>query len=120
MKYSNIFIIILMLLVATSCVQPTRKIEVNFSVDMRKQTQVDSVGIIGQLPPLSWNKRQSLEDLDGDSIYTGSFTFDIPYDQVAFKFVLNERTIELNGKDNRQVVVKNKTSVEYKAVFDEE
>ena len=79
-----------------SCVQPTKEQVVNFKVDMKDQRQVWSVGVRGSLPPLSWNEDIELKDNDGDSMYTGQVTLDIPYDFVELKFVKNGGDFELS------------------------
>ena len=101
-----------------SCVQETREITVSFEVDMRNIDQISSVSIIGALPPLSWREHAPMTDEDHDGIYDGTFTFDIPYDAIDYKYVLNKQQIELEGKANRRVFVKNQKNIIVRSVFD--
>lgn len=86
---------------------------------MRNASDVSSVGVLGQYPPLNWNEPIALDDADGDSVYSGVVSIDIPYDKMQFKFVLNNSVIELFNQDNRLATFKDQTQVTYKAVFDQ-
>ena len=107
-----------LLLFCFSCVQPTTPHAIEVELDMRKVENIQSVGIRGEYPPLSWNEDFALTDPDGDSIYTGSFIMDIPYDDFRYKFVLNGSEFELQGQDNRILNFEGKTELKLAAVFD--
>ncbi|MEM6802931.1 MAG: hypothetical protein AAF696_16090 [Bacteroidota bacterium] len=106
-------------LISSACVQKTIPHTVSIEVDMRQLEGVESVGIRGQYPPLSWNEDFPLSDPDADSIYSGSFIMDIPYDDFQFKFVMNGSEFELAGQDNRVLTFEGKTEVSFQAVFDQ-
>ncbi|MEO1217499.1 MAG: hypothetical protein AAFY45_28490, partial [Bacteroidota bacterium] len=107
----KILIYIGVLLLSVACVQPTIKHNITVELDMRKVENVQSVGIRGEYPPLSWNETFPLSDPDGDGIYTGSFIMDIPYDDFQYKFVLNGSEFELQGQDNRVLNFEGKTEL---------
>lgn len=113
-------IVLLMAGLLQACVQPTRDVSVTFEVDVRNQEDVQQVSVRGGLAPLSWQENAPLSDADGDSIYTGTFTFNIPYDSVPVKFVINENQFELDGKPNRMAPLKENEPALFRVVFDEE
>ena len=120
MKHTLALNITLLCLLLSGCVQQTYKRTVRFSVDMSGIPDVTSVGVRGNFQPLNWQKNYSLTDDDGDSVYTGEITFDTPFDFVEVKFVKNENTFELEGKENRRVYFDQKDKVTYNTVFDKE
>lgn len=117
MKY--MFMIAGIALITSACVQKTIPHKVQVEVDMRQMEGVESVGIRGDYPPLSWNKDFALTDPDADSIYSGNFIMDIPYDDFQFKFVMNGSVFELQGQDNRVLNFEGKTDAKLRAVFDQ-
>ena len=117
MKY--MFLIALIALSTSACVQKTIPHKVSVEVDMRQMEGIESVGIRGQYPPLSWNEDFILSDPDADSIYSGNFIMDIPYDDFQFKFVMNGSNFELQGQDNRVLNFEGKTEVSLRAIFDQ-
>jgi len=120
MKNRSIIIGISLLLFAlTSCVQKTYKHAVTFEVNMKGVSAFESVGIAGDYEPLNWNSATALEDPDGDSIYSATFTFDIPYDVIEYKYVVDGYLVELEGQDKRKVEVKGKDAVTVSSVFDQ-
>ena len=107
-----------LVLLCFACVQPTTPHAISVELDMRDVENIQSVGIRGEYPPLSWNEDFALADPDGDGIYTGNFIMDIPYDDFRYKFVLNGNEFELQGQDNRVLNFEGKTEVKLAAVFD--
>lgn len=113
-------IILLVLLVSQiSCVQEMRDIKVHFAVDMSAIENIESVGIIGEYEPMSWDEPIALTDEDDDNIYEGTIIIKAAYNYAEFKFVLNDKTIELEGQRNREVYFRDVKEVEYRGVFDE-
>ncbi len=106
------------LLFTISCVQPTKKQRVEFTVDARELSDVNTISVRGSVPPLSWNQNYELEDNNHDSIYTGTIVFDIPYNFVEIKFVKNENQFELNNQPNRKVVFDESQNTHFNAKFD--
>lgn len=118
MKYCYV---VFLVIICTSCVQETFKRTVSFSVDMSHESDVLSVGVRGDFDPLVWDEDFLLTDKDNDSIYTGTITFDTPFDFVSIKFVKNNSVFELNGKDNRKVYFdKLNESTKLEVIFNEE
>lgn len=112
--------IVIMLASICACVQEMRDIKIHFSVDMSKAENVNSVGVIGDNSPLSWNKSILLADSDGDGIYEGDITIRAAYNYAEFKFMLNDDIIELEGKGNRQVDFTDSKEAKYSGIFDQE
>ena len=109
---------VIAIFITIACVQKTRKRTINFIVDARHHSSISSVGIRGQYSPLSWRETFPLSDDKKDSVYTGSITFDIPFDYVELKFVANDDEYELQDKPNRIVQLGDKDTITYRAVFD--
>ena len=119
---SNLIIICLCLSLGycmLSCVQATKKQTVHFEVDARQEADLSSISVRGSLAPLNWNDNFELSDEDQDSIYTGSITFDIPYDYVNIKFVKNAEQFELDNQDNRKLVFDKSQTTTYQAIFNQ-
>lgn len=119
MKNSSKYISILLLVGFIACVQATYKRNISIELDMRGVLDIKQVGIRGEYPPLSWNKDLALTDSDGDSVYTGTFVLDIPYDSFQYKFVLNGSIFELQNEDNRVMIFDGKENLTCKAKFDQ-
>lgn len=117
LKYQLVFL--LMIFSLSACVQKTKKQEVTFYVNAKDVTEITSMNIRGQLPPLSWRKNYELIDTNKDSIYTAKIVFDVPYDFVEFKFVKNTNDYELKDQSNRRVYFDKSGKTEYKAIFNQ-
>ena len=117
MKKSTV-ICIFLCAVLTSCVQKTYKQEVRFEVDARHLNEIQSIGVRGGLPPLSWNEDFLLSDPNKDSVFTGTITLDLPYDYVEVKFVKNGSEYELNGLPNRKLYFDPSKVTIFSAQFD--
>ncbi|MEO0898030.1 MAG: hypothetical protein AAFY71_16595 [Bacteroidota bacterium] len=117
----NLYILIigLGLFFLNSCVQPTYKRTVHFSVELKGDTTVESVGVRGDFAPLSWRETLELADEDSNGVYTGSVILDSPYDFFEMKFVKNGEVFELQDQDNRKIVFDQEGATEVKAVFDQ-
>ena len=114
-----VFGIVLCLLVG--CVQDTHKKTLTISVDMSQQHNFQSVGIRGNLKPLSWEENTPLTDPDGDGIYEVALEMHTASDYLQFKFVKNQDEFELDGKDNRLIKFEYKPqTLSYSAVFDQD
>ncbi len=94
------FLALVCTLLMTSCVQETYETTIIFELDM-KGTQLDAPGVIGEIP-LSWKEALPLTDTNQDSIFTGSVTVDLPWDQLEYKFK-SGNVIELYGQENRAI-----------------
>ena len=114
MKYIILFVALTFCL---SCVQELRDITIHFQVDMSAFDNVQSVGVIGEWLPLTWDTPIGLSDLDKDGIYEGVITIQVAYNYSEFKFMLNEKEIELEGKGNRIVRFTDKTEVMYSGEY---
>ncbi len=111
-------IIFSILIFHLSCVQEMRDITIHFIVDMRDIDKVNSIGVIGEYLPLTWDAPTVLTDQDNDGIYEGTITIKAAYHYAAFKFMLNETIIELEGKGNRVVRFPDAKEVTYTGKFD--
>ena len=114
------FVLVIVLCLMLGCVQDTHKKTLTISVDMSQQTYFESVGIRGNLKPLSWEENTLLNDPDGDGIYEVALELDTASDYLQFKFVKNEDEFELDGKDNRLIKFEYRPeALSYSAVFDQ-
>lgn len=95
MKVITSFLFCLLLL---SC--KTQSYQLTFQLDMTGQTGFQTVGIRGNIAPLSWDKDYPLTDLDGDGIYEASINFKTSKKYVQYKFRTDTQS-ELAGSDNR-------------------
>ena len=83
--------------------QPTT---IFFQLDTKSINQeIQSIGIRGNQPPLSWEKSIPLSDDDGDGIFSVRITFPISQQEtLSYKFILNEKIWELDdNRGNRQL-----------------
>ena len=124
MKIRNITSIICCLLIGQcllSCVQERHIKRVKFQLDMRQIKNFETVGIRGDIQPLSWQETTSLSDADGDSIYDTTLEFSTASNQLNFKFVINGEEFELEGSDNRVLPFEYKPEeLTYMTAFDQE
>lgn len=102
-----------------ACVQEKRSVEITFNVEMSLEENVQSVDVIGEYDPLSWDKPLALSDPDGDRIYSATFTCAIPYHYMEYKFMKNGEEIELYNQNNRKVRVENLRKVEVHTIFNQ-
>ena len=95
--------------------------KVTFELDMRQVSDFKTVGLRGDIKPLSWQENTLLSDTDGDSIYTTTLVFDTASNQLNFKFVVNDEEFELEGLNNRALPFEYKPEeLVYKSAFDQE
>ena len=113
-------LIIISIAFLMSCVQPMRDITINFTVDMNSIDSINSVGVIGENQPLSWEKPRPLTDIEIDGIFEAVIRIQAAYNFAPFKFMYNEKIIELEGKRNRIVDFTNQKEAYYFAKFDQE
>ncbi len=78
----------------------TQSYTLTFQLDMTGQTDFKTVGIRGNIAPLSWDKDYPLTDPDGDGIYEASIDFKTSKKYVQYKFRTDTQS-ELEGSDNR-------------------
>ena len=102
-----------------SCVQPTNKQIVHFSVDARNELDVSAIGVRGSVPPLNWKSNYELKDDDLDSIYTGTILIEIPYDYMNIKFVKNNDEFELKDQPNRKLIFDKSMTTNYSVSFNQ-
>lgn len=79
--------------------------EVYFKLDMTAELaniqDKNTVGIRGNIAPLSWDKTYLLKDDDGDGIYEGKLSFSVAAGMLAFKFVYG--AVVWENEDNREL-----------------
>ena len=118
MKTTQYITVILLILFLSSCVQQCHDKIVTFKVDMRQVEQIESVGIKGNLPPLSRDEILPLTDDNNDGIYEAKITINTAKNQLYFKFTKNGE-VELKNQDNRVLNFKyEQETLTYLAVFD--
>lgn len=106
----NIFIIIALGLITSSCVQKTYQRKITFNLDVKGMKNVYKVGIRGENKPLNW-KQDSEMKIGKDSIYTSTITFETGYKFVQYKFTVNDE-FEFKEQDNRRIYfVENGTTI---------
>ena len=122
MKTKRHFVILFTILIIScvGCVQETHQKRIEVQVDMRLVEEVQTVGIRGNLKPLSWETDYPMEDTDGDGIYRAALVIDTASDFLQFKFVLNGQIFELDDKPNRRLEFKYvPENLSYSGVFDQ-
>jgi hypothetical protein len=111
-------IILVSLLLLSSCVQKSYEQTVELLVDVSGIKNIKTVGVRGEGKPLSWDNDLPMKELVKDSLYSTTVTATTGYLFAEFKFVVNGE-FELNGKDNRRVVFDKSRNTLYKAKFNE-
>ncbi|NUO02827.1 MAG: DoxX family membrane protein [Saprospiraceae bacterium] len=91
-------------------------ISVTFELDMNgiaDPVEKETVGIRGNISPLSWEKTYPMTDKDGDGIYSAIITFDSKKDRqlLRYKFVYGSVVWELEQLANRVLALKETPSV---------
>lgn len=104
MKNSLVGLIALILLLA-SCVQPTRRYEVEFELMIPMGSLVENISIQGADYPLSWEEATPLKRRDSDSLYTVKVAFQTGYLYTEYKYKMNG-VYELKEQDNRRIQFK--------------
>lgn len=81
--------------------------EIHFQVDMKAELanvqDKSTIGIRGNIAPLSWDKTYFLKNDDNDGIYEGTINFEATDDNLAFKFVHSDVVWELATEENRMI-----------------
>ncbi len=101
MKLRN-YCLFALLLLGGACVQDTQKTTITFVCDV--STQVDSTArpkILGNEPPLDWNKPTEMKPASQGGAYEVTLTFDLPWDELEYKYQLGDQ-IELYNQPNRR------------------
>ncbi|OYU81781.1 MAG: hypothetical protein CFE23_02540 [Flavobacterium sp. BFFFF1] len=110
-------IILAVLGLLTSCVQPSYNRTVVFELDAKAVKDIKTVGIRGNDKPLNWENDYPMQFDPKDSLYKATVTGKTGYLFTEFKFVVNG-DFELKERDNRKVYFKNQDTIVYKATFD--
>lgn len=114
MKLTHLLISVLLL--CTSC--NAQEYEITFQLDATQLPSKPSIGLKGNVKPLSWNKDLELTDSDKDGIYEATVKFKTKERNLRFKFTHNEKS-ELQGSDNRIIWFKPNKTLITRHVFDE-
>ncbi|WP_170110603.1 S41 family peptidase [Flavilitoribacter nigricans] len=91
--------------------------QIDFAVKVPSPKGPASIGVRGDLAPLSWEQTFFLTDEDGDGIFTGSLQLETDKPVLQYKFVKNDTEFELNGDDNRQMKL-DRDQLTVEATFD--
>ena len=116
MKKHNVFTLVLLLVITTSCVQKSYKQTVVLMLDVKGIKNIKSVGVRGENQPLNWNSDYKMT-LSKDSVYTATIIGETGYLFSEFKFTIND-DFELKEKPNRRVYFDKDRMTIYKAKFD--
>lgn len=108
--------LLLILILATSCVQKTYKKTVVFTVDVSKIKNIKKVGIRGNDKPLSWDYDTEMKAIQKDSLYQIALTVETGYKFTEVKFVVND-SMEFQNEDNRRIVFSEKDTTYFNAKF---
>jgi hypothetical protein len=114
MKNTVASTLLLILILATSCVQKTYKKTVVFTVDVSEIKTIKKVGIRGNDKPLSWDYDTEMKAIKKDSLYQIALTIETGYKFTEVKFSLNDN-LESNDGENRRVVFSENDTTYYKA-----
>lgn len=120
MKSKISFIVVLIALLVSSCVQKSYKRIVIITLDVSKVKAIKWVGIRGNGKPLSWDKDFPMQEVVKDSLYKAVITTDTGYLFAEAKCTVNGN-FELQEKPNRRINfdVKNDTTF-VNFIFDKE
>lgn len=117
MKYYSFFILAVVVLLFSHCVQKSYPKTVVFTLTLNDKKDVSSVGIRGNGKPLSWEEDYPMTELIKDSVYTATITTVTGYAWGEVKFTVNGE-FELKNQENRMISLKENDTVRYNAFFD--
>jgi hypothetical protein len=116
MKKVNFLYFVLFCFLITSCVQESYNQTVTVILDASGIKDIKTVGVRGEVKPLSWDEDFEMKPLIKDSLYTATFTGKTGYLFAEIKFVVNGE-FELKDQDNRRVYFDKSRKTIYKATF---
>ncbi|QXV66161.1 hypothetical protein INP83_03455 [Mucilaginibacter sp. 21P] len=117
MKKYYIPTLVMIVLFTSSCVQPTRNINITLKLHLKGMKDVQRVGVKGNDKPLSWDQGLPMTPIIKDSLYTVTYTLKTGYNFTEIKFTVDDKT-ELKGQPNRRLEFPNTNRVVYEAAFD--
>ena len=104
------------LICLSSCVQPSYEREIQFLLRFPSVQKPDNVAVRGNDSPLSWEKDYPLVFDTLKNAYVGTVKLKTGYRFTEFKFVA-DGTFELEQQPNRRLNFKDRSKIEYVAVF---
>lgn len=109
---------ILLAFLFLGCVQQTQPKTITFKLKLEDTEDVKSVGLRGNLAPLSWDQNIPLTYSDMDGTYETKIQMNTANFALQFKFVVNDSIFELKQMDNRQIQFKYQPeTIVYNAVY---
>lgn len=103
----------LFLLVFSACAAPDNSGLTTFEIDMSREIAegrfrvgVDSVGVRGSAPPLSWSSTLIARDPDGDSVYSVQAALPVSREPARYKFKVEGSPLSEGWEDGRDRLVK--------------
>lgn len=118
MKAIIYLLILLTILIVSSCVQETKPKTIHFKLDMKGVEAISKVGVRGGEKPLSWEETLLLTDDNNDSIYEGTIKLNSASFGIEFKFVNQNDQFELHEQKNRGIKFEYRPeTIMYEAVF---
>lgn len=108
--------LLLLSLIASSCVQKTYKKIVVFRLNTTGINAIKKVGIKGNDKPFSWDYDTEMQVVKKDSVYEITTTFETGYLFTEVKFIVND-SLEFKNEDNRRVVFSEKDTTFFDAKF---
>ncbi|MDO1500740.1 CBM20 domain-containing protein [Winogradskyella maritima] len=118
MKHIKNLIFGILALSFLSCVQQTQTKKISFQLKLENPSEVTSVGLRGNLEPLSWKSTMPLTYFEKDNVYRTEIELSTANFDLEFKFVVNDSVFELKNQNNRQIQFKYEPeSIVYKAIY---
>jgi hypothetical protein len=116
MKQYTSIILLLAMVLSTSCVQKSHKQTVTLFLDVSEVKNIKTVGVRGNDAPLSWESDLEMQAVKKDSLYKITLIGETGRLCTELKFTVNG-TFELENKQNRKVYFDKSKTTLYKAKF---
>lgn len=118
MKTAIKTLLMLAALGCASCVQPTQRQTVVYTLDVSSIKHVRTVGLRGSDKPLSWEVDLPMQLVEKGKMYRAVVTYQTGFRCTEVKFVVND-TFELAQQDNRKIYFRPiRDTTYYQAIFD--
>lgn len=108
--------ILCIVLMATGCVQKTRKATVVYTLALPDSVTASTAGIRGSDQPLSWREDLALTRQPGDSVFRIAVTYETGYTYTEAKFTL-QNDCAREEDFSRRIVFDKADTTYYRAVF---
>ena len=119
MKNTHLLLIVLIAGLFHSCVQDTTPLTLQIKALPGADTTIKTLGLRGEVDPLSWYSDTMLTGPDDSGYYIGKIVFHIPYRQIEAKLVANGSRFELDNQPGRSITWGESDTLVYWATFDQ-